>query len=330
MNSETFDYPKLVDALEARILEGGAIERREAEALLNTPDEFLQRLFAAADRIRIKFKGSRFDSCSLINARSGKCGEDCAFCAQSAHHGTDCDVYPLKAGEEILAAARAAKESGAARFCTVTSGGALSKTDFDNLIESLEKVRAEVDIELDASLGFLDDERADRLAAAGVTRYNHNLETSKDYYSKICTTHRFDQRVDTVRNVLNKGFSACSGGIIGMGETPFQRLDLAFTLGELGVDCVPINILIPHPGTPLHGTAALQPLEILKTVAIFRLILPKATIKMAGGRERSLGDFQAMALRSGANGMIIGGYLTTGGRCLEEDINMIRQAGYVI
>jgi biotin synthase len=330
MNPEKINFATLIDSLEEKILSGGAIQRNEAETLLGTPDELLQRLFAAADRVRIRFKGSKFDSCSLINARSGRCGEDCAFCAQSSHHPTDCDVYGLKSGEEILTAARAAKEAGAVRFCTVTSGGAMSAREFDELIESLQKVRAEVDIALDASLGFLDDDRAQRLAAVGVTRYNHNLETSRDYYSEICTTHHFDQRVDTVRKVMSSGFSACSGGIIGMGETPLQRLDLAFTLAELGVDCVPINILNPRPGTPLYNTAQPAPLEILKTVAIFRLILPKATIKIAGGRERNLRDFQAMALRSGANGMIIGGYLTTAGRCLEEDLDMIRQAGFAI
>lgn len=330
MNSEKVHYGKLIDFVEEKVLAGGKIERSEAEALLNTPDEFLQRLLAAADRIRIRFKGSHFDSCSLINARSGKCGEDCAFCAQSAHHQGDCDVYGLKPAEEILAAAKAAKESGAARFCTVTSGGALSAAEFDSLIKALERVRSEVDIQLDASLGFLDDERSARLAAAGVTRYNHNIETSRDHYSKICTTHHFDQRVETVRTVMNKGFSACSGGIIGLGETPLQRLDMAFTLADLGVDCVPINILNPRPGTPLQDSTPPEPLEILKTVAIFRLILPKATIKVAGGREKNLGDFQALALRSGANGMIIGGYLTTAGRSVDDDLKMVRQAGFVV
>ncbi len=330
MNSEKVHYGKLIESVEERVLAGGKIERSEAEALLNTPDEFLQRLLAAADRIRIRFKGSKFDSCSLINARSGRCSEDCAFCAQSAHHQGDCDVYGLKPSEEILAAAKAAKASGAARFCTVTSGGALSDAEFDSLIKSLERVRSEVDIELDASLGFLDDERSARLAAVGVTRYNHNIETSRDHYSKICTTHHFDQRVETVRTVMDKGFSACSGGIIGLGETPLQRLDMAFTLADLGVDCVPINILNPRPGTPLQDSTPPEPLEILKTVAIFRLILPKATIKVAGGRERNLGDFQAMALRSGANGMIIGGYLTTGGRSVDDDLQMVRQAGFVV
>lgn len=330
MNSEKVHYGKLIESVEERVLAGGKIERSEAEALLNTPDEFLQRLLAAADRIRIRFKGSQFDSCSLINARSGRCSEDCAFCAQSAHHQGDCDVYGLKPSEEILAAAKAAKNSGAARFCTVTSGGALSAAEFDSLIKSLERVRSEVDIELDASLGFLDDERSARLAAVGVTRYNHNIETSRDHYSKICTTHHFDQRVETVRTVMNKGFSACSGGIIGLGETPHQRLDMAFTLADLGVDCVPINILNPRPGTPLQDSTPPEPLEILKTVAIFRLILPKATIKVAGGREKNLGDFQAMALRSGANGMIIGGYLTTGGRSVDDDLQMVRQAGFVV
>jgi len=330
MTSENTRYPALIDEIEERIINGGAIQRPEAELLLDLPDEHLTRLTAAADRIRILFKGNRFDACSLINARSGRCTEDCAFCAQSARHRTDCDTYGLKSGDEILAAARSAKTFGAARFCTVTSGGALPPEDFDRLITSLERVRREVDIALDASLGFLDDERARSLAAAGVTRYNHNLETSRDHYPRICSTHAFDQRVDTVRKAMASGFSACSGGILGLGETPSQRLDLAFTLAELGVDCVPVNILNPRPGTPLQDSIPPEPMEILKTLALFRLILPAATIKIAGGRELNLGDFQAMALRSGANGMIIGGYLTTGGRPVEEDVKMVRQAGFEI
>ncbi|MGB6065933.1 MAG: biotin synthase BioB [Desulfomonilaceae bacterium] len=330
MNLPHISYLNLINSVEQRILAGHKIMRSEAELLLSTPDQFLLRLLAIADRIRINFRGQQFDSCSLINARSGRCGEDCSFCAQSAHHATECETYGLRSTDEILAAARAAQEMGAARFCTVTSGGALSDTEFDALLESLDQVRSEVDIALDASLGFLDEKRASRLEDAGVTRYNHNLETSNDYYPTICTTHTFDQRVATVRTVLSKGLSACSGGIIGMGETPVQRLDLAFTLLELGVDCIPINILIPRPGTPLQDAERLEPLEILKTIAIFRLILPTATIKIAGGREGNLGDFQAMALRSGANGMIIGGYLTTGGRAVEDDLSMLRQAGYEI
>ncbi len=328
MNLQNISYSNLINSVEERILAGQNILRSEAEFLLTTPDEYLLRLLAVADRIRINFRGRKFDSCSLINARSGRCGEDCSFCAQSAHHATECETYGLRSTDEILSAARAAREMGAARFCTVTSGGALSDMEFDALLESLDRVKSKVDIALDASLGFLDDKRASRLEAAGVTRYNHNLETSSDYYPTICTTHTFDQRVATIRTVLGKGLSACSGGIIGMGEIPAQRLDLAFTLAELGVDCVPINILIPRPGTPLQDAEPLEPLEILKTVAIFRLILPAATIKIAGGREGNLCDFQAMALRSGANGMIIGGYLTTGGRAAEDDLRMLRQAGY--
>ncbi|AFM23898.1 biotin synthase BioB [Desulfomonile tiedjei] len=330
MITQEISFYRLINSIEEKILDAKSIEQTEARKLLQIPDEFLMHLLAAADRIRIAFKGSKFDSCSLINAKSGRCSEDCAFCAQSGHHHGECDVYGLKSGEEILLAAQKAREAGASRFCTVTSGGALSAKEFDTLIQSLERVRAEVDIHLDASLGFLDNVRAERLAAAGVTRYNHNLETSRDYYGQIVTTHHFDQRVDTVRTVMHHGFSACSGGIIGMGETPDQRLDLAFTLADLGVDCVPINILNPRKGTPLYEVAQPEPLEILKTIAIFRLILPKATIKVAGGRERNLTDFQAMALRSGANGMIVGGYLTTGGRSLEDDVAMIRKAGYTM
>jgi len=328
MNPEEISYSNLINSLGESILGGGTIARSEAEFLVQTPDEHLLQLMAAADRIRIQFKGHRFDSCSLINARSGRCWEDCSFCAQSAHHASECETYGLRDTEEIMAAARAASKIGASRFCTVTSGGALSPKEFDKLIQSLERVRSEVDIDLDASLGFLDDERAARLRGAGVTRYNHNLETSRDHYPRICSTHSFDQRVATVQCALSSGFSACSGGIIGLGETPSQRLDLAFSLAELNVDCIPINILNPRPGTPLENAEPPGPLEILKTIALFRLINPKATIKIAGGRERNLMDFQGMALRAGANGMIIGGYLTTSGRAVEDDLNMVRQAGF--
>jgi biotin synthase len=330
MNSENFSYAKFIDSIEEKALANERILRSEAERLITTPYRYLLRLLAAADRVRIHFKGSQFDACSLINARSGLCGEDCSFCAQSRHHGGNCEVYALKPVDEILRAARSSEKAGAGRFCTVTSGGALSDFEFDALIRSLEVVRSEVEIALDASLGFLDETRAKRLAEAGVTRYNHNLETSPDNYSRICTTHKFEQRVQTVQTVISHGFSACSGGIIGLGETESQRLDLAFTLRDLGVDCVPINILNPRPGTPLENAIPPQPLEVLKAVALFRLIIPTATIKIAGGREKNLGDFQAMALRAGANGMIIGGYLTTSGRSVEDDLKMVRQAGFTI
>ncbi|MGO9121240.1 MAG: biotin synthase BioB [Desulfomonilaceae bacterium] len=321
-------YRELIDAVEEKVLAGGCILRNEAETLLDTPDEYVLRLLAVADRIRIHFKGWKFDSCSLINARSGRCAENCAFCAQSGHYATHCETYDLRSTDQILEAARSAREAGASRFCTVTSGGALSQREFDGLIESLERVHNAVQIQLDASLGFLDDQRVKRLKQAGITRYNHNLETSREYFPSICTTHTFDQRVNTVSKALSNGLSACCGGIMGMGETPSQRLDLAFTLADLGVDCVPINILDPRPGTPLEGSPPPEPMEILKTVALFRLILPKATIKIAGGREKNLGDFQGTVLRSGANGMIIRGYLTFGGRPVEDDLKMVRQAGF--
>ena len=330
MTANNSFYRELMDTVEEKVLAGGRILKEEAQELLETPDEYVLRLLAVADHIRIHFKGWKFDSCSLINARSGRCGENCAFCAQSGHYDTDCETYDLRSTDQILEAARSAREAGASRFCTVTSGGALSPREFDALIESLQRVKDEVQIPLDASLGFLDDERVERLKHAGVTRYNHNLETARDYFPSICTTHTFEERVGTVRKALNNGLSACCGGIMGMGETPSQRIDLAFTLAELGVDCVPINILNPRPGTPLEGLLPPEPVEILKTVALFRLILPKATIKIAGGREKNLGDFQGTALRSGANGMIIGGYLTTGGRAVEDDLRMVRQAGFVM
>ncbi|MBM3301929.1 MAG: biotin synthase BioB, partial [Deltaproteobacteria bacterium] len=277
-------YLELISSVEETVMAGGVVRRSEAEALIGVPDDFLTHLAAAADRIRIQFRGPVFDACSLINARSGRCSEDCSFCAQSARYETDCVTYGLRSTDEVVSAARAAREAGASRFCAVTSGGALSDQDFDSLVGSLEQVRTEVGIALDASLGFLSDQRASRLRAAGITRYNHNLETSRDHFSNICTTHTFDQRVDTVKKAQSAGFSACCGGIIGMGETPAQRLDLAFTLAELGVDCVPINILDPRPGTPLQNMIPPGPLEIIRTIAVFRLILPRATLKIAGGR----------------------------------------------
>lgn len=320
----------LIAQITERILDGGAITRSEAQDLLRVSDDDLMFLLACADKIRIRFKGQEFDSCSLINARSGACGEDCAFCAQSSRHGGEAQIYGLVSEDDILKAAQEASAFGAARFCTVTSGGALSEKDLDTLLRALERVGTETPIKLDASLGFLDEEKANRLKQAGVTRYNHNLETSREYYPEICSTHSYEQRVDTVRTVLNSGLSACCGGIIGLGETESQRLDLAFTVAELGVDCVPINILNPRPGTPLENQPPPSPMEILKTIALFRMILPKTTIKVAGGREANLGDFQAMALRSGANGMIVGGYLTTTGRSVDDDLRMVRQAGYEI
>ncbi len=330
MGFKNLSFGELLESIEEKILKGGQIQRDEAEYLLHIPDSGLMKLLACADRVRHHYKGNGFDACSLINARSGRCSEDCSFCAQSSRYKTECSVYGLVSGHEILQAARNAKSSGASRFCTVTSGGALSDTDFSRLLESLALVRDNVDIALDASLGFLSEDRAAGLVSAGVTRYNHNLETSGDYYPRICSTHLFEQRVETVKQVMNFGLSACSGGIIGMGETPIQRIDLAFSLAQLGVDCIPINILNPRPGTPLQDATPPSPLEILKTTAIFRLVNPSATIKIAGGREKNLGDFQGMALRSGANGMIIGGYLTTGGRAMEDDLRMIRGAGFEI
>jgi len=322
------DYALLIDEVEARIRDGGHIEKEEATVLLDVPEEHLMRLAAAADGVRIHFKGNQFDACSLVNAKSGRCTEDCAFCAQSARHTSDCEAYELLTGDQILRAAEHAAQFGASRFCTVTSGGALSEKDFEELLSSLSRVRSAVDIALDASLGFLDESRAGKLNDMGLSRYNHNLETCRDYFPQICSTHSFESRVKTVQTVQRHGMSVCSGGIIGLGETRHQRLELAFLLAQLGVDCIPINILNPRPGTRLAHQEPLLPLEILRTVALFRLILPSATIKIAGGRETNLRDFQGLALRSGANGMIVGGYLTTQGRSINDDLDLVYQAGF--
>lgn len=313
----------ILDLLD-RVLEDVPIRFGEARRLLEVDrDEFLLLAYSA-DRIRRRFCGDKIDLCSIINAKSGMCLEDCKFCAQSSFYNTDCKVYPLLSSLELLEAARNAKRIGAQSFCIVTSGLAPEDEEFQNLKNVIRKIRDEVDIDVDCSLGRLTEEMMKELKALGIKRFNHNLETSRGFFDKVCTTHSFEDRYKTVQNLRALGIEACTGGIIGLGEAPIDRIELAFHLKVLGVECIPINILNPRPGTPLENQRPLSIFEILKTIAIFRFILPKSVIKIAGGREFNLRDFQAMSFLAGANGMIIGGYLTTRGRPVEQDLQMIK------
>lgn len=307
-----------------KVLNGEDITFKEAEFLINVDDNNTMLLLAMADKIRQKYAGDAVDCCAIINGRSGKCSENCKFCAQSAHYHTGVKEYPLLAEKEIFAAAKKAKEAGAVRFSIVTSGRGQSKADdFNNICRILTKIKKELQMEVCASLGILSLEQAQQLKQAGVTRYHSNLETAGSFFPDICTTHTYADKFVTIKNAQAAGLRVCSGGILGLGETSKQRIELAFTLKELGIDSIPLNLLTPIAGTPFANNKPLTPLEILRTYAVFRFILPKAQIRTAGGREVNLRDLQALALNGGASGIMIGGYLTTLGRNAKQDMQML-------
>ena len=311
------------------VLSGKSILYEDAIALTETPSVEIPYLAAVANEVREKFVGNVIESCALSNIKSGNCSEDCKFCAQSGHYQTDSPVYPQISVEEIVTQAKTAEAMGATEFCMVSSGwGATNEKEFETVLEAVRRISSETKIFVDCSLGFLTAEQMQRLKEAGLYRNNHNLEASRNYFEKICTTHTYEQRMNHVQMVRHYGIHPCSGGILGMGETSKDRIDLAFDLKKIGADCVPVNILNPRRGTPLGDVVPLEPLEIIKYIAIYRLILPKSTIKIAGGREVNLRDLQAMAMQAGANGLIIGNYLTTMGRNPAQDIQMLKDLGF--
>jgi len=319
---------KEIQKIGDKVLEGGSVRLKEILPLLEARGPDVMDLVAVANRVRVEFNGDEIDLCSLLNAKSGKCSEDCAFCAQSAHYQTDAPTYPLMNVDQMVKEAREAQKRRTGRFCLISSGRQLNDKEFEVILSGLDRIRKETTLDLDCSLGTLSEERAEALKRVGVTRYNHNLETAESHFSKICTTHSFQDRVQTIEVLKDQGFSICCGGIIGLGESPQQRLELAFSVRQLGIECIPFNILNPRPGTPLEHSEAIPPIEIIKTISLFRLVLPKGTIKIAGGREANLRDLQSLALLAGANGLIVGNYLTTPGRNAEDDFRMIEDIGF--
>jgi len=308
-----------------KVLEGDSINFEEAQRLLTTNETVI--LAECANTITRTFNGDKIDVEALINAKSGKCPEDCSFCAQSTFYNTTISKYPLLPIETILENARKAKEAGATSFCLVCAYRSPPERDFEQICHTLKEIKSKIKIEINVSLGFMTLERAKRLKQLGVKRYNHNLEAAESYFSRICSTHDFIDRINTARVIKEAGLELCSGGIIGMGESSNQRLELAFSLASLHPDEVPINILIGRDGTPLADIEPLDPLEAIKTIAVWRFILPHAILKIAGGREVHLKEKDRLALKSGANGIITGGYLTTGGNTPIKDIAMIREIG---
>ncbi|MBS5581130.1 MAG: biotin synthase BioB [Megasphaera sp.] len=307
------------------VMDGKAITHDDAVRLITADDDDTPLLLALADKIRQHFNDDTVDCCAIINGRSGKCPENCRFCAQSAHYDTGVDEYGLLDEEEIVAAAKKAKAAGAARFSIVTSGrSVVPGPEFDSIIRTLTRIKEEVHIETCCSLGLINDEQARALKSIGISRYHANIETAPSYFPHICTTHTFKDKMNVIKTAQKAGLRVCSGGIFGLGETPQQRVEMAFTLKDLGVDSIPLNILNPIKGTPFAHNTALSPWEILRTFAVFRFILPKALIRTAGGREVNLRSLQALALTGGLNGLMIGGYLTTGGNEVHVDQQMLK------
>ncbi|MGI0040062.1 MAG: biotin synthase BioB [Nitrososphaera sp.] len=308
-----------------KVLAGGRITMDEAERLLAT-DEVVT-LADSANTITRKFNGDVVDVEALINAKSGRCPEDCSFCAQSTFYETGVNKYPLLPTEQIVENARMAKEGGATSFCLVCAYRSPPEKDFEQICDTITAVKKEIGTEVNVSLGFMTPERARRLKALGVKRYNHNLEAAESYFQKICTTHDFSDRMNTARIVKEAGLELCCGGILGMGETERQRIELAFSIASLNPDEVPMNILIGREGTPMEGMGTIDPVDAIKAIAVWRFIMPKTILKIAGGREVHLKDKERLALKAGANGIITGGYLTTGGNQPNKDIAMIKEIG---
>lgn len=285
----------------------------------------LTALMARANRLRARHMGMAMDLCTITNAKSGLCSEDCKFCAQSGRHKTGIAVYPLKSIEQMFQEARQAKANGAKRFGIVTSGNRLTKPEIDTIAETIKRVRRDIGIGACASLGELEKSEFLQLKRAGLSRYHHNLETSREYFPKLVTTHTFNDRIKTIKAAKAVGLEVCSGGIIGLGESMQDRISMALTLKALKVDSVPINVLMPIAGTRMAHAKPLPNDEVIRTIAIFRIILKDKVVKIAAGRESALKDFQALAFMAGANGMLVGGYLTTRGRAVIDDQRLVEE-----
>jgi biotin synthase len=298
------------------------IVKNNTETFLNTP---LQELICRANEVRKRFVGNRLELCNILNARSGLCPEDCKFCAQSARHHADIPTYPLKGKKEIVETAQKAKDIGAEKFGIVASGNRLADRELNVIAQAISEIKDKIDIVVCASLGALEKSQLLLLRDAGLSRYHHNIETSRRFYPHIVSTHAFDERISTINFAKQVGLEVCSGGIIGMGETWQDRIDMAYTLKELDVDSVPLNILIPIKGTPLEFAAPLSADDAIRTICIFRIILKDKIVKIAAGREAILKDSQLKAFVAGANGMLIGGYLTVKGAELDADYALVEE-----
>ncbi len=313
-----------------RILGGGDVSRDEAAFLfqLKSPSDIFD-LLAWANRIREHFKGNKVHLCSIVNAKAGGCSENCSFCAQSAFHQTGSPKYGFIDPEPVSAAADEANLKGVTAVGLVAAWKGLNEGPMlDEVCDRIREMAQGGKVRPDASLGIIKSSRvAERLKEAGLECYGHNLESSRRFFPKHCSTHSYEDRIETIRHLKNAGLKICSGGIIGMGETWEDRLDLAFSLKEIGANVVPINILNPIPGTPFEKNPPVPPLEILQTIACFRFILPRQEIMVAGGRTVNLRDLQSMIFTAGASALMVGNYLTTLNQSVDKDLQMLKDLG---
>ncbi|MEE2780354.1 MAG: biotin synthase BioB [Myxococcota bacterium] len=317
------------ELLTNQVLEGHQVTRDEALQILRTPDDELLSMLHSCFRIRRRHHGRRVRVHVLQNAKSGACPEDCAFCSQSVRYKADVNRYKTQTVDELVAGARAAYASGAVTYCMVTATRDPSSSDLEVMVQAVRQIKEEMPLKLCTSLGLLTEDSAQALADAGVDRYNHNLESSRGFFPELCTTHTWEDRHDTLRHAKASGMEACAGGIVGMGESEEDRVDLALALRDLGVESVPVNLLNPRPGTPLGHVNQLSAQDALKALAMFRYVHPDRDVRIAGGREVVLGTMQPLALYV-ANSIFSNGYLTTGGQGESEDAKMLAEAGFEI
>lgn len=316
----------MIKTIEEKVLNDNRISREEAKFIAALSGRAIFDLFAAANRIREHFRDNSVDLCAIINAKSGACPEDCSYCAQSAKSSAEIRNFQLAEKKTIIEKAKEAKDGGAKRFCIVTSGKKASATDLAKIAEMLSAVR-KLGLLPCATLGLLSGEELMRLRDAGLERYHNNLETSERFFSEICTTHTYQDKLETIQEVKSSGLSLCSGGIFGLGETWEDRIDMALALRDINPDSVPINFLTPIKGTRLGINELLRPFEALQIISLYRFILPDKEIRICGGRIQTLGEFNSFVFFAGADGLLTGNYLTTLGRNFEDDLQLINQFG---
>lgn len=316
----------MIKHLEEKVLGGSHVTKEDALYIADVSGTELFDLFASANKIRNQFMGNTVGLCSIVNAKSGACSEDCSFCAQSSISKAKIEVYPLLSKKIIIQKAKEIKKSGAERFSIVTSGRRVSEMDLLLIADMLSDIR-EIGLIPCASIGMLKEKDLLTLRAAGLDRYHHNLETSESFFTRICSTHSYADKLRTIDAAKSAGLSLCSGGIFGIGETWQDRIDMAFLLRELDVDSVPINFLIPIKGTALGNRDPLHPFEALKIASLYRYVLPQKEIRICGGRMQILGEFNSMVFLAGADSLLIGNYLTTSGRNYEDDFRLIKTYG---
>lgn len=316
---------EILEEIKVKGLRGESISREEAEWAAGFSD--LDALCDVANEVCRRWQGNDVDSCSIVNARSGMCGEDCKWCAQATRHHTGCETYNFLDENEVLTAAEANNKAGIRKFSLVTSGRAVSKRDLEKFCATYRRLQAETDLHLCASMGLLNEEEMQMLKESGVKRYHCNMETSSKVFPTLCSSHTHEDKRKTIAAARKCGMEVCSGGIIGMGETIYDRIDFAFELADLDVDSVPINILNPIPGTPLENTPLISEEDIIRTVAIFRFILPTKSLRFAGGRMRLSHDSMLRIMTGGMNGVLMGDMLTTVSNTIADDRKLFREAG---